>query len=94
MCPVEPSEVTLMVDGKTDLCSRQIDINFNHIGFSLYGQVLYYVPGYHPNPVSVNSLPSLNITHKRKLHLVYKSVLCVGCKYSYYFECVYARLNI
>ena len=27
------------MDGKTDQCSKGIDINFNHIGFSVYGQV-------------------------------------------------------
>ena len=35
----EPSEVALVVDGKTDQCSRGDDINFNHVGFSVYGQV-------------------------------------------------------
>ena len=39
LLPSEPSEVSLVVDGKTDQCSRGEDINFNHIGFSVYGQV-------------------------------------------------------
>ena len=39
LLPSEPSEVSLVVDGKTDQCSRGEDINFNHVGFSVYGQV-------------------------------------------------------
>ena len=39
----EPSEVALTVDGKMDLCSRGVDINFNHIGFSIYGQAITYL---------------------------------------------------
>ena len=39
LLPSEPSEVSLVVDGETDQCSRGEDINFNHVGFSVYGQV-------------------------------------------------------
>ena len=35
----EPEEVSLKVDGETDQCSRAEDINFEIIGFSIYGQV-------------------------------------------------------
>ena len=35
----EPKEVRLDVDGETDKCSRAEDINFEMIGFSVYGQV-------------------------------------------------------
>ena len=36
---VEPSEVFVKVDGKTDQCSRGEDIDFELLGFSVYGQV-------------------------------------------------------
>ena len=35
----EPEEVSLKVDGETDQCSRAEDINFEIVGFSIYGQV-------------------------------------------------------
>ena len=38
-CTPEPSEVALVVDGETDLCSRGEDVNFELLGFSVYGQV-------------------------------------------------------
>ncbi len=37
--PTEPSEVHVTVDGETDLCSRGEDINFQLLGFSVFGQV-------------------------------------------------------
>ncbi|XP_064407676.1 BOS complex subunit NOMO1-like isoform X2 [Halichondria panicea] len=36
----EPSEVHVTVDGETDLCSRGEDINFQLLGFSVFGQVV------------------------------------------------------
>ena len=35
----EPEEVSLKVDGKNDQCSRAEDVNFELIGFSVYGRV-------------------------------------------------------
>ncbi|CAB0004615.1 unnamed protein product [Nesidiocoris tenuis] len=35
----EPSEVPLIFDGTTDLCSKGKDINFNFLGFAIDGQV-------------------------------------------------------
>jgi hypothetical protein len=49
----EPSEVSLVVDGKTDQCSRGEDINFNHVGFSVYGQVLSSGSDSGPRGVSI-----------------------------------------
>ena len=34
-----PSEVEVVVDAQTDRCSRGEDINFDHVGFSIFGQV-------------------------------------------------------
>lgn len=34
-----PTEVSLMVDGATDQCSRGEDIDFELVGFSVFGQV-------------------------------------------------------
>jgi len=36
----EPSEVVLVVDGMNDQCSRGEDIDFELVGFSVYGQVM------------------------------------------------------
>jgi len=36
----DPSEVVLMVDGTNDQCSRGEDIDFELVGFSVYGQVM------------------------------------------------------
>ncbi|BES94845.1 nodal modulator [Nesidiocoris tenuis] len=36
----EPSEVPLIFDGTTDLCSKGKDINFNFLGFAIDGQVV------------------------------------------------------
>lgn len=36
---LEPSEFSLLVDGETDKCSMAEDINFELLGFSIYGQV-------------------------------------------------------
>ena len=38
----DPSEVMLVVDGKNDQCSKGEDINFDHVGFSIYGQASYF----------------------------------------------------
>ena len=35
----DPTEVSLMVDGATDQCSRGEDIDFELVGFSVFGQV-------------------------------------------------------
>ena len=35
----EPSEVVLHVDGANDPCSLQQDVNFEFLGFSVYGTV-------------------------------------------------------
>ncbi len=42
--PVDPFEVHLSVDGKTDKCSRGEDIDFELQGFSIYGQVRFLGP--------------------------------------------------
>ena len=36
----EPSELELVVDGKTDPCSREENIVFTFSGFPVFGQVL------------------------------------------------------
>lgn len=36
---LDPTEVSLMVDGTTDQCSRGEDIDFELVGFSVFGQV-------------------------------------------------------
>ena len=36
----EPSELILVVDGKTDPCSREENIVFTFSGFPVYGQVI------------------------------------------------------
>ena len=42
----EPKEVSIDIDGKTDKCSVQEDINFIFKGFSIAGQALihFYLP--------------------------------------------------
>ena len=35
----EPSEVTLTVDGETDMCSQGQDVDFSFLGFGVTGQV-------------------------------------------------------
>ena len=40
----DPSAVSLVVDGETDVCSRSQDVNFDLLGFTVYGQVL--TPGW------------------------------------------------
>ena len=35
----DPTEVSLLVDGTTDQCSRGEDIDFELVGFSVFGQV-------------------------------------------------------
>ena len=35
----DPTEVSLLVDGATDQCSRGEDIDFELVGFSVFGQV-------------------------------------------------------
>ena len=37
--------MTLKVDGETDKCSRAEDINFEMIGFSVFGQVDFSLQG-------------------------------------------------
>ena len=35
----DPTEVSFNFDGKTDICSKQTDINFVFKGFSIFGKV-------------------------------------------------------
>ena len=39
---LEPAEMALMVDGKTDPCSLEENIVFTFSGFPVYGQVCMY----------------------------------------------------
>jgi hypothetical protein len=36
---IEPSEVSLTIDGKNDDCSKNVDINFEFIGFGITGNI-------------------------------------------------------
>ena len=52
----DPPAVHLMVDGETDVCSRSQDINFDLLGFTVYGQVLSLGRSQGPRGVTVEML--------------------------------------
>ena len=49
----DPPAVHLMVDGETDVCSRSQDINFDLLGFTVYGQVTHILGHCHVARVAV-----------------------------------------
>eukprot|EP00731_Ephydatia_muelleri_P009676 Em0005g262a len=52
----DPPAVHLTVDGETDVCSRSQDINFDLLGFTVYGQVLSLGRSQGPRGVTVELL--------------------------------------
>lgn len=39
----EPTQVPFYFDGKTDICSKQTDVNFVFKGFSIFGKVSWFI---------------------------------------------------